>query len=143
MAASRVSVYCLGCGEDLSNRGTDRRDFKNAERYLVDFWTSMISEKISDIGRIRECLERNKMCRGCYSNLTRLWKLRLEVGNRMETAVKVFNSMDEGQGSEQPPVAVLHTCSTPSLSVARSPISRSFNKSVEVCLEIIAKRVPY
>ena len=40
-------MRCLGCRDDLTDRGTDKKDLKNADSVLVQFWQELFVAKVA------------------------------------------------------------------------------------------------
>ena len=69
-----TSLVCLGCGNDISERRHDRRNFESsdARKRVLNVWEFFMEKKIAELGVTStdwlEISGDNKfMCRSCFS----------------------------------------------------------------------------
>ncbi len=99
-----VSVFCLGCGDDLTGRSTDRRDLRNGDELVLKYWTDLFIERVaksvvidhsSESMILKKVLKNNRICRRCYSSFQRLCKLQDSISKNFDEAVEVLDLLTE------------------------------------------------
>ena len=98
---SRV-VLCVGCGTDVTEKTADRRnlvsDCSNVNE-VAALWKDIVSSKVSeetaelelDSGElIADAVRNHRMCRRCFTNYTRLLKLKKTIYENLDDALEAL-----------------------------------------------------
>ena len=79
-------MFCVGCGENVTNRVNDRRNLETESSKAVlallkdIFMLKLDDEGVVDTeGFVQSVIESNRMCRRCFSAFDRLKKLKKTV----------------------------------------------------------------
>ena len=103
-------MLCLGCGEDISNRSSDRRSLtgRAEAKRVYEAWMSLVEAMQCEFTdeEEAECVERwlsgssidEKMCRKCFSSFERYDKLTCELKEKLGRSV---SNQAQGQAQEQ------------------------------------------
>ena len=98
--ASRREVFCLGCGEDIAERFSDRRSLTSTDagRRVQQMWKHILEikleERSGDIGISCEDLtEDGLMCRSCFSAFNRLFQLQTGIDRNVNILVDKLSSV--------------------------------------------------
>ena len=94
------SIYCIGCGLDITSKTADRRDLNNpAAKHVADLLTEFLDGVRSVEGDEFESdlnvslFTRGKaarICRKCYSAYERFISLRSQIGSNLNSALDVL-----------------------------------------------------
>ena len=122
--------YCLGCGLDITDRTSDRRNVK--EYGIIDTWTDLMLtiSPDSDQSILKHTIEEEgKMCRKCYTAYSRLFTLRKKL---LDSLQKAKVTIEVSCPTKRQRLSV-----PPSLSQTRSSSSNSVSPGVAVsrCME--------
>ena len=98
--SSRREVFCLGCGEDIAERSSDRRSLTSTDagRRVQQMWKHLLEIKLEErngnIGISCEDLtEDGLMCRSCFSAFNRLFQLQTGIDRNLNLLVDKLSSV--------------------------------------------------
>ena len=94
-------MYCLGCGIDITNKATNRRNLQGAAaKKVVAVWKSFIELFAEETGPNIDCdsvitgdgdqAHEGKMCRTCYSAYERYIALQQTMKEKLRSAINVI-----------------------------------------------------
>ena len=94
--ATASTIYCVGCGSDITNRPADRRDLDNPRYQQV----VQVFAFLEGRGHLVEDVDNNvsgggrqtsyKMCRKCFSSYERYSKLHNTIQENLRRTTKVL-----------------------------------------------------
>ena len=91
-----MSIFCLGCGEEVSNRASDRRNLSSEpSKQVLRIWESFVARKLEKEAMeaerfIKSIIDNHRMCRKCYSAYDRLNKLQNGIEDSLDEALDVL-----------------------------------------------------
>ena len=75
------TVLCLGCGKNITERISDRRNLcTESSSPVLLFWKEIFLSKLENDGVeaetfVKDVIEKHRMCRRCFSAMDRLQKV--------------------------------------------------------------------
>ena len=92
-----AKIYCVGCGEDISTKSSDRRNLlTDSASHVFKAWKATIAKELRE--KIEENIEKgieetvgsHCMCRRCFSTYNRLHKFQKGVEENAADALDVL-----------------------------------------------------
>ena len=102
MASGPDVILCVGCGDNISNRTSDRRNLlSDSSKSVVMVWKDIVLKKLRSHGmEAEECStfiqtlqDKHRMCRTCFSAIERFMKLKGSVEKNIEDAINATLSL--------------------------------------------------
>ena len=96
MSRQYCSVLCIGCGTDVMKKTADRRNLDNdCSKEVADLWKDIVSCKVSketeleprSFWRVINAVRNHRMCRRCFTDYTRLLKLKKTIVENLKDAL--------------------------------------------------------
>ena len=149
-----MSIFCLGCREEVSNRASDHRNLSSEpSRQVLRIWESFIARKLEKEAKeaeqfIQSMIDNHCMCRKCFSAYDRLNKLQKGIKDNLDEALdvllstprrkrqnspySVYTEVPKSKCLPQPPLAAANSASgkSPIISVSAVKLSYHTIKSI-------------
>ena len=101
--ASSQYVCCVGCGEDVTLRKSDRRNLvTHLASHVYKEWKFRMGRELrkrvvgeASVGKIIEVVNRHRMCRGCFSKYDRLQKFQSGIDKNIVDALDALMPLHE------------------------------------------------
>ena len=104
-----LSIYCVGCGCDITNSKGNRLVRTTSSRHVVPLWSSLMKEEIDSRGAalVAQSLihDDGRMCRQCFNTFERASKLWEALKCNISKAADIFipsNAPSTGQRNVPP-----------------------------------------
>ena len=151
MASSQQYVCCVGCGEDITLRKSDRRNLvTDSASHVFKEWKFRMGIELrkrvvgeASVGKIiEEVVNRHRMCRGCFSKYDRLQKFQSGIDKNIVDALDALMPLHEYdinvRAKKRPAMPDSDDCERPPSKVTPSPVvcSNSTAKSPIVSVSI-------
>ena len=89
-----LSIYCVGCGCDITNSKGNRLVRTTSSRHVVPLWSSLMKEEIDSRGAalVAQSLihDDGRMCRQCFNTFERASKLWEALKCNISKAADIF-----------------------------------------------------
>ena len=107
-----MDVLCVGCGDDLSWKSSERRNLESvSSKPVLELWKTMFIQELNDKeidveGFVERLIKDHRICRKCFYAYDRLLKLQKSLEDKISDAVIVLlptprrkRRSDESSGS--------------------------------------------
>ena len=99
------SMYCLGCGTDLTNQQANRR-VVSSHSDIVDLWKTVVSEWDDQYTSAEDIVqEQPYMCRGCFSAYSRFIAMKTKITTNIAEAMRCFSIVSSKKQRLESPYA--------------------------------------
>ena len=93
--SSNKCVYCVGCGDDLIRRSSDRRSLQDADARIISVWKESLvkCQEESQLDLDADELQQvGKMCRKCFAAFDRYAKLQTSLLGNLKNVITIIPS---------------------------------------------------
>ena len=137
-------MFCLGCGENLSN-ARDRRSLANpGAKDVVDLWKSLMENKVDDLSVISPILQGQdnerppKMCKKCFTAYRTCARQHVALDNNLRKAADTLGLVCcSSEAGESPPAPKRPRISLSSESDSRGSTSGITTSSPDIAISVL------